>query len=61
VIILVLKALSLFPLVYDELKALARKRVAREKTGHSLNATALVHEAYVRLVGNDGGPSLVAM
>lgn len=48
---------ELFPLVYDELKALARKRVAREKTGHSLNATALVHEAYVRLVGNDGGPN----
>lgn len=47
---------ELFPLVYDELKALARKRVAREKTGHSLNATALVHEAYVRLVGSDGGP-----
>jgi RNA polymerase sigma factor (TIGR02999 family) len=47
---------ELFPLVYDELKALARKRVAREKTGHSLNATALVHEAYMRLVGSDGGP-----
>ncbi len=47
---------KLFPLVYDELKALARKRVAREKTGHSLNATALVHEAYMRLVGSDGGP-----
>lgn len=48
---------ELFPLVYDELKALARKRVAREKTGHSLNATALVHEAYMRLVGSDGGPN----
>ncbi len=48
---------ELFPLVYDELKALARKRVAQEKTGHSLNATALVHEAYVRLVGSDGGQS----
>ncbi len=48
---------ELFPLVYDELKALARKRVAREKIGHSLNATALVHEAYMRLVGGDGGPN----
>ncbi len=48
---------ELFPLVYDELKELARKRVAREKTGHSLNATALVHEAFMRLVGNDGGPN----
>ncbi len=46
---------ELFPLVYDELKALARRRIAREKTGHSLNATALVHEAYVRLVGSGGG------
>jgi RNA polymerase sigma factor (TIGR02999 family) len=48
---------ELFPLVYEELKALARKRVAQEKIGHSLNATALVHEAYMRLVGSDGGPS----
>ena len=48
---------ELFPLVYEELKALARRRVAQEKVGHSLNATALVHEAYVRLVGSDGGPS----
>lgn len=48
---------ELFPLVYEELKELARKRVAREKIGHSLNATALVHEAYMRLVGNDGGPN----
>ncbi|MEQ1828760.1 MAG: ECF-type sigma factor [Pirellula sp.] len=45
---------ELFPLVYEELKALARKRVAREKIGNSLNATALVHEAYMRLVGNEG-------
>ena len=46
---------ELFPLVYDELKALAQQRVAREKSGNSLNATALVHEAYMRLVGNEGG------
>ena len=46
---------ELFPLVYDELKALARQRVSREKSGNSLNATALVHEAYMRLVGNEGG------
>ncbi len=44
-------------MVYDELKSLARKRVAREKTDHTLNATALVHEAYMRLVGSDGGPN----
>ena len=46
---------ELFPLVYEELKALARKRVAREKSGNTLNATALVHEAYMRLVGKEGG------
>ena len=43
----------LLPLVYDELRKLARQRLAHEKPGHSLQATALVHEAYLRLVGND--------
>ncbi len=43
----------LVPLVYDELRTLARRKLARESPGHTLNATALVHEAYLRLVGND--------
>ena len=38
-----------FPMVYDELKRLAAARVAGERAGHSLDATALVHEAYLRL------------
>ncbi len=38
-----------FPLVYDELKRLAASRLAGEAKGHSLDATALVHEAYLRL------------
>jgi RNA polymerase sigma factor (TIGR02999 family) len=38
-----------FPLVYDELKWLAAPRLAGERAGHSLDATALVHEAYLRL------------
>jgi RNA polymerase sigma factor (TIGR02999 family) len=41
---------QLLPLVYDELKKLAAHRMAQEKLGHTLQATALVHEAYVRLV-----------
>jgi RNA polymerase sigma factor (TIGR02999 family) len=40
-----------FPAVYDELKRLAAARLAGERAGHSLDATALVHEAYVRLGG----------
>ena len=43
---------ELFPIVYDELRQLAARKVAHEKPGQSLNATALVHEAYLRLVGN---------
>lgn len=43
----------LLPLVYDELRALAAKKLAMEKTGQTLQATALVHEAYMRLVGDD--------
>jgi RNA polymerase sigma factor (TIGR02999 family) len=38
-----------FPAVYDELKRLAAARLAGERAGHSLDATALVHEAYIRL------------
>jgi RNA polymerase sigma factor (TIGR02999 family) len=41
----------LLPLVYDELRKLAAAALAREKPGQTLQATALVHEAYVRLVG----------
>src|SRR5262245_50537434 len=41
----------LLPLVYDELRRLAAQQLAQEKPGQTLQATALVHEAYVRLVG----------
>jgi RNA polymerase sigma factor (TIGR02999 family) len=44
---------QLLPLVYDELRKLAAQRLAREKPGQSLQATALVHEAYLRLGGTD--------
>jgi RNA polymerase sigma factor (TIGR02999 family) len=44
----------LWPLVYDELRRLAADHVAREKAGHSLDATALVHEAYVRMAAAPG-------
>src|SRR4051794_16424406 len=40
----------LLPLVYDELRKLAAQKLAQEKPGHTLEATALVHEAYLRLV-----------
>ena len=44
-------AADLLPLVYDELRKLAAARLAEEKPGQTLQATALVHEAYLRLVG----------
>jgi RNA polymerase sigma factor (TIGR02999 family) len=44
---------QLLPLVYDELHKLACERMAQEKPGQTLQATALVHEAYLRLVGGD--------
>jgi RNA polymerase sigma factor (TIGR02999 family) len=44
-------AAQLLPLVYDELRRLAAGHMANESPGHTLSATALVHEAYVRLVG----------
>jgi len=47
-------ASRLLPLVYDELRTLARARLSHEKPGLTLQATALVHEAYVRLVGPEG-------
>jgi RNA polymerase sigma factor (TIGR02999 family) len=42
---------ELLPLVYDELRRLAARKLAQEAPGHTLEATALVHEAYLRLVG----------
>ena len=47
---------ELLPLVYDELRKLAAARMAQEAPGQTLQATALVHEAYLRLVDN-GSPS----
>jgi len=44
-------ATKLFPLVYDELRRLAKRQLASEKRGQTLQATALVHEAFVRMVG----------
>jgi RNA polymerase sigma factor (sigma-70 family) len=44
---------QLLPLVYDELRRLARAKLGHEKPGQTLQATALVHEAYLRLVGSD--------
>ena len=43
---------QLLPLVYAELRQLAAQKLAQEKPGQTLQATALVHEAYLRLVGN---------
>ena len=43
----------LLPLVYDELRKLAKAKLAQEKPGQTLQATALVHEAYLRLVGDE--------
>lgn len=45
---------ALLPLVYDELRSLAAAKLAKEKPGQTLQATALVHEAYLRLLGGDG-------
>ena len=44
---------QLLPLVYDELRKLAAAKLVQEKPGQTLQATALVHEAYVRLVGSE--------
>jgi RNA polymerase sigma factor (TIGR02999 family) len=46
-------AAQLLPLVYDELRKLAAQKLAQEKPGQTLQATALVHEAYLRLVGKE--------
>ncbi len=44
---------QLFPLVYDELRRLARSYLSKERSGHTLQPTALVHEAYLRLIDQD--------
>jgi RNA polymerase sigma factor (TIGR02999 family) len=46
-------AAQLLPLVYDELRKLAALKLAQEKPGQTLQATALVHEAYLRLIGSE--------
>ena len=46
---------QLLPLIYDELRQLAAQKLAQEKPGQTLQATALVHEAYLRLVGDPAG------
>jgi RNA polymerase sigma factor (TIGR02999 family) len=47
---------QLLPLVYDELRQLAAQKLAQERPGQTLSATALVHEAYIRLAAGEGGP-----
>src|SRR5438552_1699380 len=47
---------TLMPLVYDELRRLAGHYLRRERADHTLQSTALVHEAYVRLVGQNSPP-----
>jgi RNA polymerase sigma factor (TIGR02999 family) len=49
-------AADLLPLVYDELRRLAAQKLAQEQPGQTLQATALVHEAYLRLVGSEPAP-----
>jgi RNA polymerase sigma factor (TIGR02999 family) len=49
-------ASQLLPLVYEELRQLAMRKMAREAPGQTLSATALVHEAYLRLVGTHDTP-----
>jgi len=47
---------ELLPLVYEQLRAIAQRRMREERAGHTLQATALVHEAFVKLVGGGEGP-----
>ena len=49
---------QLLPLVYDELRKLAAQRLTQEKPGQTLQPTALVHEAYLRLVDGENGAEL---
>ncbi len=53
-------ASELLPLVYDELRKLATRKLAQERPGQTLQATALVHEAYLRLVGEHPVPQVQA-
>ncbi len=46
----------LVPLIYDQLRARAKAQLSHERPDHSLQATALVHEAYLRLLGGDQPP-----
>src|SRR5262245_21996016 len=46
-------AARLFPLVYDELRRIAASALRRERRGHTLQTTALVHEAFLKLAGQD--------
>ena len=46
---------KLLPLTYDELRRIARHMMAGERDGHTLQPTALIHEAYIRLTGPEGG------
>ncbi|MFG0282805.1 MAG: sigma-70 family RNA polymerase sigma factor [Phycisphaerales bacterium JB039] len=48
---------ELLPLVYDHLRAIAQRRMREERASHTLQATALVHEAFLKLVGGSDGPS----
>lgn len=48
---------QLLPLVYEELRQLAAQKMAQENPGQTLQATALVHEAYLRLVGSESQPA----
>jgi RNA polymerase sigma factor (TIGR02999 family) len=50
-------AAELLPLVYEELRRLARQKMGQERAGHTLQATALVHEAYLRLVDGNTAKS----
>lgn len=45
---------KLFPLVHDELRRIARRQMSQERPGHTLQATALVNEAYLKLAGHEG-------
>jgi RNA polymerase sigma factor (TIGR02999 family) len=49
-------ASQVLPLIYDELRRLAAQKLAQEKVGQTLQPTALVHEAYLRLTGGDAEP-----
>src|SRR5205814_3536269 len=51
---------QLLPLIYDELRQLASQKLAHEKLGQTLDATALVHEAYLRLVTAEQGETTPA-